>query len=68
MEVLEFYMQLSSHITMTDKIEKVKKRKRNTEESSTSRKKVALDEDSKIKISVAEADRWLPVVGKSICN
>jgi len=49
---------------MAEKVDKGKKRKRPTEESSEPSKKVAIDEDKTIKISLHDADRWVPVVGK----
>ena len=48
---------------MSEHIEKVKKRKRNTDDSSKPSKRVAIEEDKEIRISLPEADQWAPVIG-----
>lgn len=49
---------------MSDKTEKVKKRKRQADGTSKPSKRVAIDEDKQIKITLQETEKWAPVVGK----
>jgi hypothetical protein len=51
---------------MADKIEKAKKRKRSTDGSSKSSKRVAIEGDNQVKISVHEVDKWAPIIGMFI--
>ena len=48
---------------MAEYVEKAKKRKRNTDGSTKPSKRVAIEEDKEIRISLSEADQWAPVVG-----
>jgi hypothetical protein len=48
---------------MAEHIEKAKKRKRNTDGSLNPSKRVAIEEDKEVKISVQDADQWAPVIG-----
>jgi DNA-directed RNA polymerase I subunit RPA49 len=48
---------------MADTIDKGKKRKRRTDGSSKPSKKVAIEEDRKIKVSLQDGDKWAPVIG-----
>jgi DNA-directed RNA polymerase I subunit RPA49 len=48
---------------MGEKTDKNKKRKRDADGSSRSSKKVAIEEDRNIKISLQESDAWAPVIG-----
>jgi hypothetical protein len=48
---------------MADRTEKEKKRKRREDESSKSSKRVAIEGDNQVKISLQKADRWAPVIG-----
>jgi DNA-directed RNA polymerase I subunit RPA49 len=49
---------------MADKIEKVKKRKRNTDGTSKPSKRVAIEGDKQISVSLQTGDKWAPVIGK----
>ena len=49
---------------MADKVDKGKKRKRHTDVNPSPSKKVAIDDDRKVKISLLDPDKWAPVVGK----
>jgi len=51
---------------MADKAEKSKKRKRQTDGSSKPSKKVAIEKDESIKITLHDADEWAPVIGTSV--
>ena len=48
---------------MADKIDKGVKRKRLESKLSKTSKKVAIEDDRKIKISFQEAEKWAPIVG-----
>lgn len=48
---------------MADKIEKSKKRKKNADGSSRPSKKVAIEDDRNVKISLKDGDEWSPVIG-----
>lgn len=48
---------------MSDKVEKVKKRKRNTDGASKPSKRVAIEDDKQIRVSVSDAGSWAPVIG-----
>ena len=48
---------------MEDVDKKVKKRKKHTDGSSRPAKKVAIEEDRKIKISLQKEDEWAPIIG-----
>ncbi|TVY86384.1 DNA-directed RNA polymerase I subunit [Lachnellula willkommii] len=50
---------------MSEKVEKVKKRKRNTDGSSKPSKRVAIEGDKEIRISLPEADQWAPVIAST---
>jgi hypothetical protein len=51
---------------MADKIEMVKKRKRNPDGSAKPSKRVAIEEDKQVKITLHGADKWAPVIGMPI--
>jgi hypothetical protein len=48
---------------MADRTEKEKNRKRHQDGSSKSSKRVAIEGDKPVKISLQEADEWAPVIG-----
>ena len=48
---------------MADRIEKEKKRKRGRDGSSRPSKRVAIEGDKQINISLLESDRWAPLIG-----
>jgi DNA-directed RNA polymerase I subunit RPA49 len=48
---------------MADRSEKKKKRKREKDGSSKPSKRVAIEGDKQIKISLLESDEWAPVIG-----
>lgn len=48
---------------MADKIDKGVKRKRHESKTFKPSKKVAIEDDRKIKISFQEAEKWAPIVG-----
>ena len=48
---------------MADKIDKGVKRKRHESKTFRPSKKVAIEDDRKIKISFQEAEKWAPIVG-----
>jgi len=48
---------------MADKVEKAKKRKRHTDGSSKPSKRVAIEGDNQVKISIHEVDKWAPIIG-----
>lgn len=48
---------------MADQIEKSKKRKKNADGSSRPSKKVAIEDDRNVKISLKDGDEWAPVIG-----
>ncbi|KAK2628475.1 hypothetical protein QTJ16_001578 [Diplocarpon rosae] len=50
---------------MSDKIEKAKKRKRITDGSSKPRKRVAIEEDKQLQVSVLEAGKWAPIIAST---
>lgn len=58
-----FLIIITSIVNMGDKIEKAKKRKRQDGESSKPSKRVAVDGDKQINISVLESGKWAPVIG-----
>lgn len=47
-------------------MEKVKKRKRNTDGSSKPSKRIAIEEDKQIRVSVSDAGSWAPVIGMRV--
>jgi hypothetical protein len=48
---------------MADSVDKGKKRKKHTDGSSRPSKKVAIEGDRKIKISLQAEDQWAPIIG-----
>ncbi|KAL2068107.1 hypothetical protein VTL71DRAFT_16205 [Oculimacula yallundae] len=50
---------------MSDNVEKVKKRKRNADGSSKPSKRVAIEDDQQIKVSVSDAGTWAPVIAST---
>ncbi|KUJ19884.1 RNA polymerase I associated factor, A49-like protein [Mollisia scopiformis] len=50
---------------MADKVEKVKKRKRHIDDSSKPSKRVAIDEDKQISVSLLETGKWAPVLAST---
>ncbi len=50
---------------MAERIHKEKKRKREKDGSSKPSKRVAIEEDQQIKMSLVESDKWAPVIGMS---
>jgi len=48
---------------MAEKIDKAKKRKRKSEDSSKPSKKVAIERTRSIQISMPETDKWAPIIG-----
>jgi DNA-directed RNA polymerase I subunit RPA49 len=48
---------------MADRTEKEKKRKRHPDGTSKPSKRVAIEGDKQVKISLHEADKWAPVIG-----
>jgi DNA-directed RNA polymerase I subunit RPA49 len=48
---------------MADTVDKGKKRKKHTDGSSQPSKKVAIEEDRNIKISLQNGDEWAPIIG-----
>ncbi|KAH9215688.1 RNA polymerase I associated factor, A49-like protein [Leptodontidium sp. 2 PMI_412] len=50
---------------MSDKVEKVKKRKRNTDGASKPSKRVAIEDDKQIRVSVSDAGSWAPVIAST---
>jgi DNA-directed RNA polymerase I subunit RPA49 len=48
---------------MADKVERAKKRKRDTDDSSKPSKRVAVDDAKQINISLFESGKWAPVIG-----
>jgi DNA-directed RNA polymerase I subunit RPA49 len=48
---------------MADTVDKGKKRKGHTDGSSNPSKKVAIEENRKIKISLQDGDKWAPIIG-----
>jgi hypothetical protein len=50
---------------MAERIHKEKKRKREKDGSSKPSKRVAIEEDKQIKISLVESEKWAPVIGMS---
>ena len=48
---------------MSDSAEKIKKRKRNTDGSLKPSKRVAIEDDKQIRISVSDTGSWAPVIG-----
>ena len=53
----------SKYSKMADTVDKGKKRKRHTDDSSNPSKMVAIEEDRKIKISLQDGGKWAPIVG-----
>lgn len=51
---------------MSNKVEKVKKRKRTTDGSSKPSKRVAIEEDKQVQVSVSEVGKWAPVIGMNV--
>jgi hypothetical protein len=51
---------------MADEVEKVKKRKRNPDGSVKPSKRVAIEENKQVNISLHEADKWAPIIGMPI--
>jgi DNA-directed RNA polymerase I subunit RPA49 len=50
---------------MADRIQKEKKRKREKDGSSKPSKRIAIEADKQIEISLLESDKWAPVIGMS---
>lgn len=50
---------------MVDKIEKSKKRKKNADGSSRPSKRVAIEDERNVQISLKDGDEWAPVIGMS---
>ncbi|KAF8865909.1 RNA polymerase I associated factor, A49-like protein [Acephala macrosclerotiorum] len=50
---------------MADKVEKAQKRKRDTEDSSRPSKRVAIDGDKQIKLSLHETGKWAPIIAST---
>ena len=48
---------------MTDAVNKSKKRKKNVDASTRPSKKVVIEDDRKIKISLLNGDQWAPIIG-----
>jgi len=51
---------------MTDKGENAKKRKRSHDGSSKPSKRVAIEGDKQVKLTLHEADKWAPVIGTQL--
>jgi hypothetical protein len=51
---------------MADKVEKVKKRKRNPDGSVKPSKRVAIEENNQVNITLHQADEWAPIIGMPI--
>jgi DNA-directed RNA polymerase I subunit RPA49 len=51
---------------MADKADKGIKRKRQAQGPSKPSKKVAIEEDRNIKISLRDAEKWAPVIGMEV--
>jgi hypothetical protein len=64
LKTLQVFLQSRCEISkMADTADKGKKRKRHTDGSSKPSKKVAIEEDRKIKISLQDGDEWAPIIG-----
>ncbi|TVY62726.1 DNA-directed RNA polymerase I subunit rpa49 [Lachnellula suecica] len=50
---------------MADKVEKVKKRKRNADGSSKPSKRVAVEGDTAVKVSVQDTGKWAPIIAST---
>ncbi|CAL3965737.1 unnamed protein product [Diplocarpon coronariae] len=50
---------------MSEKVEKIKKRKRITDGSSKPRKRVVIGEDKQVQVSVLEAEKWAPIIAST---
>ena len=50
---------------MADKVEKAKKRKRPADGSSKPSKRVAIDNDKQVHVTLQQADKWAPIIGMS---
>jgi hypothetical protein len=48
---------------MVEKMEKVKKRKRHTDDPSNPSKRVAIETGKQIKLAFHEAEKWAPIIG-----
>jgi DNA-directed RNA polymerase I subunit RPA49 len=48
---------------MADKMEKAKKRKRDPNGSAKPSKRVSIEKDKQIKITLHETDKWAPIIG-----
>jgi DNA-directed RNA polymerase I subunit RPA49 len=48
---------------MAEKVDKGVKRKRNTQGFSKPSKKVAIEDERKVEISLQEAEKWSPIIG-----
>lgn len=54
---------VSGFSKMVDTVDKGKKRKKNSDGSSRPSKKVTIEGDRKVKISVQNGDQWAPIIG-----
>lgn len=50
---------------MEDRVEKVKKRKRNTDGSLKPNKRVAIDDGNEVNVSIYDAGKWAPVIAST---
>jgi hypothetical protein len=59
------FLPIPTSQKMAERIHKEKKRKREKDGSSNPSKRVAIEEDKQIKISLVESGKWAPVIGMS---